>query len=146
MELEIQPVSFATASSFVAQWHRHCKPPVGHLWSIGLFAGLLDLRGVAIIGRPVSRCLDNGRTVEITRLATDGTRNACSMLYGAVTRQARLRGYHMVITYTLATETGASVRAANFTRAAYVRGETWDRPSRHRRHRPVVDRVRWEWS
>ena len=142
--MTIEPIPLATANRFIRAHHRHSKPVVGHLWSLGLWAGVLDLRGVVIVGRPVARALDDGHTVEVTRLATDGTRNACSRLYGAACREARRRGYQRVITYTLATETGASVRASGFTQAATVRGRQWDTPSRRRARRTAPDRIRWQ--
>lgn len=142
--MKVQRVSLSSANLFIHAWHRHSKPVVGHLYSLGLFGDDLTLHGVAIIGRPVARALDDGRTVEVTRLATDGTRNACSMLYAAACREARRRGYGVVVTYTLATETGASVRAAGFVRAGVVRGRQWDTPTRRRDYRHVEDRVRWE--
>ena len=83
--------------------------------------------GVVIVGRPVSRHLDDGHTVEVTRLATDGSRNACSMLYGAAIRAARAMGYGRIVTYTLASECGASLRAVGFLPVAKVRAETWGR-------------------
>ncbi len=144
--MDIAPISLGAANQFVAIWHRHARPVVGHLWSLGLWADLMELQGVAIIGRPLARALDDGETVEITRLATDGTRNACSRLYGAACREARRRGYQRVITYTLATEPGSSLRAANFRAVATVRGRQWDTPTRPRAHRDVQDRVRWQWD
>ncbi len=143
--MTIEPISLAAANSFVVAWHRHSGQVIGHLWSHGLFGADLTLHGVAIVGRPVARALDDGATVEVTRLATDGTRNACSRLYAAAVREARRRGYRRVVTYTLATETGASVRAAGFSRTAAVPGREWTtptRPRRLRRHNP--DRIRWE--
>lgn len=142
--MNVQPVALATANAFVHAWHRHSRPVVGHRFSLGLFDANLQLRGVAIIGRPVARHADDGATVEITRLATDGTRNACSMLYGAACREARAKGFLRVITYTLAAESGASVKAAGFVLAATVKGRQWDAPSRPRRHRETPDRHRWE--
>ena len=144
MRLTIEPIAFATANTFVAHHHRHSKPEVGHLYSLGAWADVLDLRGVAIIGRPKARALDDGRTVEVTRVATDGTRNACSQLYGAACREARRRGYKRVVTYTLATESGASVRASGFILAGHVKGRQWDTPSRRRSLRETPDRHRWE--
>lgn len=143
-DLILQPISLDAANRFVRAHHRHSRPVVGHLYSLGLWSGPLALHGVAIVGRPVARHLDDGRTVEVTRLATDGTRNACSMLYSAAAREARRRGYKRVITYTLASETGASVRAAGFHREADVRGRQWDTPGRRRALRVSPDRVRWE--
>lgn len=80
MSATIQPVALGTANRFVRAYHRHSRPVIGHLFSLGLFGDDLTLHGVAIVGRPVARALDDGRTVEVTRLATDGTRNACSRL------------------------------------------------------------------
>ena len=142
--MNIQPIQLATANAFVHAWHRHSRQDVGHLFSLGLFGDDLTLHGVAIIGRPKGRGLQDGQTVEVTRCCTDGTRNACSMLYGAACREAKRRGYLRVVTYTLSSETGASVKAAGFTLAAFVRGEQWDRPNRPRKLRDTPNRHRWE--
>jgi hypothetical protein len=142
--LTLQPIHLAVAREFVAAHHRHSKPPHAHLYSIGLFADVLDLRGVVTVARPVNRHMDDGRTVEVVRLATDGTRNACSRLYAAACREAKNRGYRRVITYTLATETGASLKASGFRDVAHVKGETWDRPGRPRTPQPAHARTRWE--
>ena len=77
------------------------------------------------MGRPVSRYLDNGLTLEVNRLCTDGTKNACSMLYAAAWRAARAMGYQKIITYTLDTENGASLRAAGWTCAGLAGGKRW---------------------
>ena len=144
MAITVMPVSLAEANCFVTSWHRHANQAQGHLWSNGAFDDDLILHGVAIIGRPIARALDDGDTVEVTRLATDGTRNLCSLLYGAARREDRHRGYARIITYTRADETGASLRASGFTAVATVRGRQWDCPSRPRRRREPVDRIRWE--
>jgi hypothetical protein len=142
--MNIQPIGLDVANWFVNSWHRHARGVVGHLFSLGLFDADLTLHGCAIVGRPVARHLDDGYTVEVTRLATDGTRNACSQLYGAACREARRRGYRWVVTYTRDDETGASVKAAGFRWGGVVRGRQWDTPGRRRPLRNVVDRVRWE--
>ena len=98
--LSLVPVSLREANEFVRQHHRHHKPTVGHKFSIGVREDG-RLAGVAICGRPVSRFLDDGYTLEVNRLCTDGARNACSMLYGAAVRAARAMGYKKVITYIL---------------------------------------------
>lgn len=102
----------ASANEFVRKLHRHNKPTLGAIFCVGVADG--DVRGVAIVGRPVARRLDDGATVEVLRVATDGARNACSMLYGACRRIARELGYRRVITYTLPEEGGASLRAAGY--------------------------------
>lgn len=143
----IVPVSFADACQFVAEWHRHHVPPVGHKFSIGAAVGEL-LVGVAIVGRPVARRLDNGRTLEVTRTATDGTANVNSMLYGACWRAAKALGYDRLVTFTQEGESGASLRAAGW----HVIGERrprpgWDAPSRPRTNRnDNVQRFLWEAS
>ena len=144
MTLDVTLARLALANEFVAAHHRHSRPDVGCLFALAAWAGPLDLRGVAIVGRPKARGLDDGRTVEVTRVATDGTRNECSALYGACCREARRRGYRRVVTYTLATESGASLRASGFRPSAHVKGRQWDTPARRRFHRPTPDRIRWE--
>lgn len=122
--LDIVPVSLAEANEFVLEHHRHHKPVVGHKFSIGCTDGK-KIVGVAIVGRPVSRYLDDGWTLEVTRLCTDGTRNACSMLYAASWRAARAMGYKKVITYILESENGASVKAAGFKCVGEAGGLRW---------------------
>lgn len=113
--LRIVPVTTATANRYVKEVHRHHGPcpPALVAFSIGVCSGE-DLRGVAIVGRPANRNSDDGQTAEVLRVATDGCPNACSALYGATVRVARQMGYARIITYTLATETGISLRAAGW--------------------------------
>lgn len=96
--LEVCPVSLKEANAFVEQHHRHHKPVVGHKFSIACTDGE-NIVGVAIVGRPVARYLDDGWTLEVNRLCTDGTKNACSFLYAAAWRAVRAMGYHKLITY-----------------------------------------------
>ena len=104
----------------------------------------VNLVGVCVVGRPVARGADTGWTLEVTRLATDGTRNACSFLYGAAAKAARAMGYRRIITYTLASEHGSSLRAAGWVEEAHVRGQSWSRPSRPREDvSPTEDKTRW---
>ena len=113
MTAEIRPITLKAARTFVGSHHRHNLPPQG-----GMFACQLvengQTRGVAIVGRPVARKLDNGLTAEITRCCTDGITNGCSMLYGAAVRACRALGFRAVITYTLESESGASLKASNW--------------------------------
>ena len=122
--LRLKPVSLREANEYVKQQHRHHKPVVGHKFSIGCEADG-ELVGVVIAGRPVSRYLDDGRTLEVTRLCTNGTRNACSMLYAAAARAAAAMGYDRIITYTLDTENGASLRASGWTCQGQAGGLRW---------------------
>src|SRR6266536_5678249 len=116
--LHLVPVSFRQAREFVAAHHRHHGPPQGMKFAIGAARPDGTLAGVVIVGRPVARHFDDGRTVEITRTCTDGTANANSMLYAAVWRAARALGFQRAVTYTQAGETGASLRAAGWRPAA----------------------------
>lgn len=129
--MTIRPITLREANAYVSQHHRHNMPTNGHKWSIACYDGD-RLCGVAICGQPVARKLDDGLTVEIRRVCTDGTRNACSMLYGASCRVAKAMGYKRVITYTLQSESGASLRASNFTDCGEAGGTSWDMPSRPR--------------
>jgi hypothetical protein len=148
VSLDLVPVSFADACAFVDAWHRHHAPPVGHKFSIGVAREQL-LVGVAIVGRPVARNYDDGRTLELTRCATDGTPNAASMLYAAAWRASSALGYRRLVTYTQRGESGASLRAAGWSVIAERPPKPgWDRPSRPREVRGTeyVQRYLWEQS
>ncbi|MFP3947111.1 MAG: XF1762 family protein [Longimicrobiales bacterium] len=144
MSLEVVPCSVSDARVFVDRHHRHAPAPVGGLWAMAA-AEDGEVVGVAIVGRPVSRVLDDGWTAEVTRLCTDGTRNAPSFLLGACRRAARELGYRRLVTYTLEEEGGASLRGAGYRRVHTVRARSWDTPSRPRvdKH-PLQTRIRWE--
>lgn len=131
MRLIVTPITLEEANAFVSTHHRHYRPVVGHKFSVAVAAGD-DIRGVAIVGRPVARGNDNGLTLEITRCCTDGTRNACSALYAAAWRVARALGYRRLITYTLPDEGGASLRGAGWRLVGARGGGNWNTPSRPR--------------
>lgn len=144
MSLSVCPMPIKTATRFVGAWHRHHRPPTGALFAVGCWDSE-NVRGVAIIGRPVARKLDDGWTVEVTRCATDGARNACSLLYGAAWRAAKELGYRRMVTYTLPSEGGASLRAVGWRRIQSVGGGEWSRPSRSRPASENTEiKVRWE--
>lgn len=131
MRFAVVRIGLDEANAFVSQYHRHHDPVVGHLFSIG--AALADkIVGVAIIGRPVARMRDDGLTAEITRLCTDGTKNACSFLYGAAARAAFALGFKRVGTYILASEPGTSLYAAGWRLIGETGGGSWSRTSRPR--------------
>lgn len=145
--LTVVPITLQTARAFIAWSHRHLMPPQGAKYAIGLNDGAGTLVGVIVSGRPVARAFDDGSTIEVTRLSTDGTPNACSALLGAAWRAARAMGYRRLITYTLATEPGTSLHAAGLRRVADRPARTgWDTPSRARADHGSdgVDRVLWE--
>jgi len=129
--MEITPIDFAEANAFVATKHRHHKPMVGCKFCLAVSDGGIVV-GVAIVGRPVSRHLDNGWTLEVNRCCTDGTKNACSMLYGAAWRAAKALGYKKLITYTLPSEGGVSLRASNWVLLGLAGGGNWNTSSRPR--------------
>jgi len=114
--MQISPITLRAAQEFVAQHHRHNKPPRGHKFSIGLKNEDGELIGVATVGRTVARHFDDGLTLEVNRTCTTGERNANSALYGAIWRAAKAMGYVRCITYTQADESGSSLRAAGFVR------------------------------
>lgn len=120
MTLTVAPISLREACEFISAHHRHNKPPRGWKFGVALRDGQGALVGVATAGRPVARHFDDGVTLEVNRTCTDGTRNANSALYGAVWRAGRAMGYRRCITYTQATESGASLRAAGWTRVKHL--------------------------
>lgn len=144
MRLVIVPITFREACAFVAQWHRHHLPPQGHKLSVAVAEGE-TIHGVAMVGRPVSRIVDDGWSLEVTRVATDGTANANSMLYGACRRATFALGYRRLVTYTLPSESGASLRAAGYRFIGVAGGGRWDTPSRPRVDKHPTQR-KWRWE
>lgn len=142
--LELCPITLREAYAYVDAHHRHHRSPQGALFAIAVSDGEV-VRGVAIVGRPVARGNDDGYTVEVTRLCTDGARNACSMLYRASWRAARAMGYRRCVTYTLADENGASLRGAGFRCVGQTRGGSWSCRVRPRVDtHPIQGKLRWQ--
>lgn len=136
MPLTHQPLKQKEAKAWITRLHRHHKEPRGMLFQV---AAVYDgkIVGVAIVGRPVSRHLQaGGFTCEVIRMCTDGTRNACSFLYGKCWQLASAGGYRRIITYTLPSEGGASLRAAGWLCDGDAGGG-----SHHRKNRPRVDKA-----
>lgn len=131
MGLSLVPITLGEANAFVEEHHRHHGRVVGHKFSIAAEKDG-EIVGVAIVGRPVARYLDNGWTLEVNRCCTDGTKNACSMLYGASWRAAKAMGYKRLITYILSEETGSTLHAANWRLVGETRGGSWNSKSRPR--------------
>lgn len=146
-KLQIFPCSLSEANAFVYVFHRHHKPTRGCKFCIGCYdkeAG--KIVGVAICGRPVSRYLDNGHILEINRLCTDGTTNACSKLYGACVRIAKEMGYDKVITYILESEDGASLKASNFVCEGIAGGRMWTGKRARDNGVPKEMKTRWVYD
>lgn len=143
--LSIVPLPLSEANAFVYEHHRHHGRVVGHRFSLGVADANGEIRGVAIVGRPVARMLDDGLTLEITRVATDGCKDACSALYGACRRATFALGYKKLVTYTLPSESGASLKAAGYRLMGEAGGGSWDRTSRPRVDtHPTQTKLRWE--
>jgi len=143
--LEIVPVSLKDARKWVDKHHRHHRAPLNGLYAVGL-ASAGEIAGVAIVGRPVARALQDGWTAEVTRVAVlEGIPNGCSKLYAAAWRAARAMGWRRLVTYTLASEPGTSLIAAGWRIVGQVAGRSWDTPSRPRIDgHPLEDKLRWE--
>lgn len=138
------PLTLADANAFVCQYHRHNKPTVGHKFSIGLTRNG-ELVGVGIAGRPVSRHLDNGRTLEATRVCVaPGYQNACSKIYARLKRIGQLMGYTSIKTYTLLEESGCSLRAIGAVPERHCPPSRWNRPGAT--YQPVYDKEKTRWE
>lgn len=142
--LETQPITYIEACEFIREHHRHHFPPQGWKFGIAVTDGERVV-GVITVGRPVARFKDDGWTLEVTRNCTDGTRNACSKLYAAAWQATKALGYKRLITYTLAEEGGASLRAAGWKTIGEAGGGTWNRKDRARidKH-PTQTKLLWE--
>ena len=137
-------MTLSEAKAYIKRIHRHHLAPVGGKFAIGCSDGD-KVVGVAVIGRPVARHYDDDWTVEVTRLATDGTKNACSMLYAAAWRAARAMGYRRIGTYILSEENGTSVAAAGWKQLHQTQGGSWNCESRPRVDKHPTQR-KWYWA
>lgn len=144
MTLSLCPITRAEASAFVRRFHRHHKPAVGDVFRVAVHNGA-RIVGCATVGRPVSRLLDDGRVLEINRLCVEeGHPNAASMLLGACKRAAWALGYTRLVTYTLASEGGASLRAAGYRVVGERADRSWNMPGRPRVEVHTGQKLMWE--
>lgn len=152
--LRVVPLTLDQANKLVARLHRHHKPVRGHRFSLGALRGA-DLVGAIIVGRPVARMTSQYDVAEVTRLVTDGSRNACSILYAAAARACAAMGFARIQTFILDNEPGTSLRAAGWVRCETTAGGDWNRESTRlkkgwlfddykRRDQPMGSKVRWE--
>ncbi len=144
LPLVIVPCSIQDAREYVTQFHRHHGAPVSGLFALACAVGE-KVCGVAIVGRPVARMLQDGFTAEVTRCCTDGTEHAPSKLYAACWRAARALGYRRLVTYTHSTEPGTSLIASGWKEVGKVTARSWHCPSRPRVDRaPLQAKISWE--
>ena len=137
------PVELKDAKDYVNKYHRHHGAVVRDKFRIGCEKDG-QLVGIVQVGRPVARALCDGKTLEVVRLCTDGTKDVCSFLYSAAARVARELGYKKIITYILFDEPGVSLKAAGWNKEADIKGHSWDTPARHRDCKsPTCDKQRW---
>lgn len=129
--LKVQPISIAHANAFVEQNHRHHGKKTGCRFAIAC-VDEEGLHGVAICSNPVGRNADDGLTLEVARLCTDGTRNACSILYGACARIAKDMGFRKIQTYILASENGTSLKASGWICEGEAGREAWEKHASER--------------
>lgn len=144
--LTLKPITLRAANQWVNEKHRHHKACRGHKFSIAAERNGV-MCGAVIAGRPVARRLDDGSTLEVNRLCTDGTENVCSLLYGAARRAAKAMGYRRIITYTLPHEGGASLRASGWRLVGLAGGGNWNKRGRQRADTPdhlQVQKHLWE--
>ena len=147
IRLHVVPLELTEANKVVGLWHRHHKPCTGHRFSIGCVDDEGRIHGVAIIGRPVARNAGLPRDVlEVSRVATDGTPNACSILYAAAARAAKALGYLRIQTYTLPWEGGASLRGAEWVDEGAAGGGQWKHTDGKPRRTDQPTDVKTRWS
>lgn len=130
-QLQLRPIGTREASAVVKRLHRHLPRVVGGLFAVACFAGD-ELVGVGVASLPKARLSRDGFTVEISRVATDGHRNACSRIYGALCRACAAIGVRRVVTFTRLDEPGTSLRASGFREVGTTREQSWNRPKRAR--------------
>src|SRR2546423_3826056 len=144
----IVPCTLEEANRFVRQVHRNHGTVLGSRFCLAIADRTGTVRGIAIVGRPSARLLDDTQTLEITRVATDGFKNACSMLYAAAWKAGKAIGYRRLVTYTLMTEPGSSLKALGWRYVKNRSGKSWNRGKRsgkrHDPHPPSIKKTRWE--
>lgn len=147
LNLHVVPIELEQANFAIAAWHRHHQPCVGHRFSLGVIDDCGVLHGAVVVGRPVARLAGHpSKVLEVTRLVTDGTRNACSMLYSAAARAGREMGFERIQTYILADEeTGVSLRASNWECEGLAGGGQWKHSDGkpRRTDQPTGTKTRW---
>lgn len=148
MSLRIIPLTLKQLNDHVTEHHRHHKPVQGHRFSLGVVDGEGRLVGACSVGRPVARKTDQYMVAEVTRLVTDGTKNACSILYAAAARACKAMGFEKIQTFILESETGASLKASGWEFEAHSSGGDWNVPSRggRRTDQPMEAKQRWAKS
>ena len=142
--LKAIPLELKAANEYVLRLHRHHDPVYRDKFRCGVVDENGNIHGVIQIGRPVSRNLDDGKTVEVVRCCTDGYKNACSFLYSTAARVSKELGYSKISTYILDTEDGTSLKAAGWIKEADIKGHNWSCPSRPRdTTAPQCNKQRW---
>lgn len=144
-KLKVAPCTLLEANAVVARLHRHHKPAQGHRFSLKAIDADGNVHGAAIVGRPIARRTCQSSVVEVTRLVTNGTPNACSILLGAAARTAKEMGFAKIQTFTLATESGTSLKASGWRLDGATQGGDWNVPSRGGRRvdQPMGPKTRW---
>lgn len=135
-------VELSEANEFISKHHRHHKSVVGHRFSIGAERGGV-LVGVVIVGRPVARNTDQKNIAEVTRLCTDGTKNACSFLYSQAARAAKALGFLSIQTFILPSESGISLRASGWVCLGVCKVGGWHTRAGRRHDQPEMPKVKW---
>lgn len=147
VKLTVIPIELSEANAAVDAWHRHHQPCQGHRFSLGVVDDDGVLHGACIVGRPVARLAGEPRKVlEVTRLVTDGTYNACSMLYSAAARAGKELGFEWIQTYILADEeTGTSLKASGWLCEGMAGGGQWKHTDgkERRTDQPTGKKTRW---
>lgn len=147
MSLYVVPIELSEANAAVSAWHRHHQPVIGHRFSLGATDTDGVLHGVCIVGRPVARLAGHPRDVaEVTRLATDGTKNACSILYAAAANACKAMGFVRIQTYTLPWEGGASLRASGWVEDGAAGGGQWKHTDGKPRRTDQPTEIKTRWS
>lgn len=146
--LEVRPTTIAKANEWVANYHRHSKPVRGAKFALSVVNADVNIVGVALAGRPVARALDDGLTLEVLRVCTmdDAPQNVCSMLYARCHKVWRDMGGKRILTYTLQSEKGTSLKAANWHITGETGAQSWSRPSRKREAQDVYRHKKYRWE
>lgn len=144
MALRVVPLTLRQLNALVTELHRHHKPVRGHRFSLGCIDDSGQLVAACSVGRPVARGCSPYEVAEVTRLVSNGTKNACSILYAAAARACDAMGFSRIQTYVLDSEPGTSLKASGWELDGTVRGRPWEHTTGPRRtDQPTCDKQRW---
>ena len=153
--INIKPVSIKNANEFIKTYHRHHRPTSRNSgrWALAAYDNENELIGVAIASNPVSATYMDGITLEVTRLCVkeNAQKGTASFLLSKCCRIRKEMGGSRIITYTLESESGSSLKGAGWNLVGHVKPHNrwiekskYDGKARDKLEIYQLSKYRWE--